>query len=47
MNLVFRKVLDNKVLVSKVAAQPGHGMFSVDFYSHKFDDLKNRVELSK
>ena len=36
-------IQDDKVIVSKVPFSPY--CMSISFYSHKFDDLKNRVEL--
>ena len=45
INLVVRRVLKNKVQVSKETAQHGHGLISIDFHTDKYDDLINRVVL--
>lgn len=47
-NLVVR-VIDRekcKVIATKETAKWPHGQISLSFYTHKYDDLMNRVELA-
>jgi len=44
INVIVQRTTEKKVYVAKGAATPGHGVFSVDAYSHRFDDGFNRVE---
>lgn len=44
IEVYVREVLSTKVLVSKDLN--GAYFFSVPFFSHKYDDLANRVELA-
>lgn len=44
--VVVRSKEKGKVLVSKKAAQLNHGLFSLSFYSSKYEDLMNRVQMA-
>ena len=46
VNVIVQRTTEKKVYVAKRTATPGHGVFSVDVYSHRFDDGFNRVERS-
>jgi hypothetical protein len=36
----------DRVTISKTTAAAGHGLMSLSFSSHNYDDLKNRVMLA-
>lgn len=44
INVIVQRTTEKKVYVAKGAAAPGHGVFSVDVYSPRFEDSFNRVE---
>lgn len=45
--VVVRGILANSVRVSKPSAYGMHGLMSVPFSTHEFDDLINRVKVFK
>jgi hypothetical protein len=39
-----REVMTDRVIVSKITAEHGHGLMSIRFYTHEYEDLINRIE---